>query len=141
MLNFISQLVLPEKKKFVANYNYIIPKGNYFYFIAVEPIRKSLNLTFSKKFLKDQLTLSIYADDVLNNNTNVFNLFETPLLISSKQDTRKFGFGLNNKISTKNKLAKENPNLLNKEKEGRRRDFESVRGYYNKCLSFLFRFC
>lgn len=133
MRNFLSQLVLPtEKIKFVANYNYIIPKGNYFYFIAVEPIRNSLNLTFSKKFLKDQLTLSIYADDVLNNNRNAFNLFETPLLISSKQDTGKFGFSLNNKISTKKKLAKENPNLLNKEKEGRRRDFESVRGYYKK---------
>ena len=117
MLNFMSQLVLPEKIKFVANYNYIIPKGNYFYFIAVEPIRNSLDLTFSKKFLKDQLTLSIYADDVLNTNRNAFNSFETPLLISSKQDTRKFGFSLNYKIPTKNKLAKENPNLLNKEKK------------------------
>jgi hypothetical protein len=132
---------LPEKIKFVVNYNYIIPKGNYFYFIAVEPIRNSLDLTFSKKFLKDQLTLSIYSGDVLNTNRNAFNSFETPLLISSKQDTRKFGFSLNNKILSKNKLAKENPNLLNKEKEGRRRDFESVWGYYNKCLSFLFRFC
>jgi hypothetical protein len=117
MLNFMSQLVLPEKIKFVVNYNYIIPKGNYFYFIAVEPIRNSLDLTFSKKFLKDQLTLSIYADDVLNTNRNAFNSFETPLLISSKQDTRKFGFSLNYKIPTKNKLAKENPNLLNKEKK------------------------
>jgi hypothetical protein len=34
-------------------------------------------------------------------------------------------------------LAKENPNLLNKEKEGRRRDFESVRGYYKKWLPFV----
>ncbi|SDH97350.1 Outer membrane protein beta-barrel family protein [Flavobacterium omnivorum] len=117
MLNFMSQLVLPEKIKFVANYNYIIPKGNYFYFIAVEPIRNSLDLTFSKKFFKDQLTLSIYADDVLNTNRNAFNSFETPLLISSKQDTRKFGFSLNYKLPTKNKLAKENPNLLNKEKK------------------------
>lgn len=117
MFNLMSQLVLPQKIKFVANYNYIIPKGNYFYFIAVEPIRNALDLTFSKKFLKDQLTLSIYADDVLNTNRNAFNSFETPLLISSKQDTRKFGFSLNYKIPTKNKLAKENPNLLNKEKK------------------------
>ena len=39
------------------------------------------------------------------------------MLIRSKQDTRKFGFSLKNKILSKNKLAKENPNLLNKEKK------------------------
>jgi hypothetical protein len=116
MFNFMSQIVLPKEIKFVANYNYIVPKGNYFYFIAVEPIRNALDLTFSKKFLKDQLTLSIYADDILNSNKNAFNSYQTPLLISSKMDTRKYGFSLNYKIPTKNKLAKENPNLLNKEK-------------------------
>jgi hypothetical protein len=116
MFNFMSQIVLPKEIKFVANYNYIVPKGNYFYFIAVEPIRNALDLTFSKKFLKDQLTLSIYADDILNSNKNAFNSYQTPLLISSKMDTRKYGFSLNYKILTKNKLAKENPNLLNKEK-------------------------
>ena len=117
MINLMSQIVLPSKIKFVANYNYIFPKGNYFYFIATEPIRNSLDFTFSKKFLKDQLTLSVYADDILNSNKNGFNSFGTPLLISSKQDTRKFGFSLNYKIPTKNKLAKENPNLLNNEKK------------------------
>ncbi|MEZ7497223.1 TonB-dependent receptor [Flavobacterium sp. Arc3] len=117
MFNFMSQIVLPKKIKFVANYNYIIPKGNYFYFIAVKPFRNSLDLSFSKKFLKDQLTLSIYADDILNSNENAFNSYETPLLISNKMDTRKFGFSLNYKIPTKNKLAKENPNLLNKDKK------------------------
>jgi hypothetical protein len=116
MFNFMSQIVLPKEIKFVANYNYIVPKGNYFYFIAVEPIRNALDLTLSKKFLKDQLTLSIYADDILNSNKNAFNSYQTPLLISSKMDTRKYGFSLNYKIPTKNKLAKENPNLLNKEK-------------------------
>ncbi|MEZ7503801.1 TonB-dependent receptor domain-containing protein [Flavobacterium sp. Arc2] len=117
MFNFMSQIVLPKKIKFVANYNYIIPKGNYFYFIAVKPFRNALDLSFSKKFLKDQLTLSIYADDILNSNENAFNSYETPLLISNKMDTRKFGFSLNYKIPTKNKLAKENPNLLNKDKK------------------------
>jgi hypothetical protein len=37
-------------------------KRNYFYFIA-EPIRKPGSY-FSKKILKDQLTLSVYADDI-----------------------------------------------------------------------------
>ena len=117
MFNFMSQLVLPKKIKFVANYNYIIPKGNYFYFIAVKPFRNSLDFSFSKKFLKDQLTLSIYADDILNINENAFNSYQTPLLISNKTDTRKFGFSLNYKIPTKNKLAKETPSLLNNEKK------------------------
>jgi hypothetical protein len=117
MFNFMSQIVLPKQIKFVANYNYIIPKGNYFYFIAVKPFRNALDISFSKKFLKDQLTLSIYADDVLNSNENAFNSYQTPLLISNKMDTRKFGFSLNYKIPTKNKLAKENPNLLNKDKK------------------------
>ncbi|EIA10491.1 outer membrane beta-barrel family protein [Flavobacterium frigoris] len=117
MFNFMSQIVLPKQIKFVANYNYIIPKGNYFYFIAVKPFRNALDLTFSKKFLKDQLTLSIYADDILNGNKNAFSSYETPLLISNKMDSRKFGFSLNYKIPTKNKLAKENPNLLNKDKK------------------------
>jgi len=117
MFNFMSQIVLPEQIKFVANYNYINPNGNYFYFIAVKPFRNALDLTFSKKFLKDQLTLSIYADDVLNANKNAFNSYQTPLLITNKMDSRKFGFSLNYKIPIKNKLAKENPNLLNKEKK------------------------
>ena len=117
MINLMSQIVLPSDIKFVANYNYVFPKGNYFYFIATEPIRNSLDFTFSKKFLKDQLTLSIYADDILNTNKNGFNSFETPLLITSKQDTRKFGFSLNYKIPTKNKLAKESSNLLENEKK------------------------
>ncbi|SER58631.1 Outer membrane receptor for ferrienterochelin and colicins [Flavobacterium frigoris] len=117
MFNFMSQIVLPKQIKFVANYNYIIPRGNYFYFIAVKPFRNALDLSFSKKFMKDQLTLSIYADDVLNSNESAFNSYQTPLLISNKMDTRKFGFSLNYKIPTKNKLAKENPNLLNKDKK------------------------
>jgi hypothetical protein len=58
--------------------------------------------------LKDQLTLLFFADDVLNTNRNAFNAFETPLLISSKQDTRKFGFSLIIKFN-ENKLAKETP--------------------------------
>lgn len=117
IFNLMSQLVLPQKVKFVANYSYSIPKGNYFYFIAVKPFRNALDLSFSKKFLKDQLTLSIFADDVLNTSETAFNSYETPLLISNKMDTRKFGFSLNYKIPTKNKLAKETPNLLNTDKK------------------------
>lgn len=117
MFNFMSQIVLPKKVKFVANYTYFIPRGNIFYFVAVEPLRNSLDLTFSRKFLKDQLTVTLFVDDILDTNRNAFNAFETPLLIRSKQDTQRFGFSLNYKIPTKNKLAKENPSLLNNEKK------------------------
>ena len=41
----------------------------------------------------------------------------TNLLLTNKVDTRRFGFTLNYKIPTKNKLAKEIPNILNKEKK------------------------
>lgn len=120
MINLMSQIVLPQKIKFVANYNYILPNGNYFYFISVKPFRNALNLTFSKKFLKDRLTVSVYGDDIFNSTINSFSAYQTPLLITNKVDTRRFGFSLNYKIPTKNKLAKENSNLLlnDKKEEG-----------------------
>lgn len=117
MFNLMSQIVLPKDIKFVANFNYIMPKGNYFYFIAEKPFNNTLDLTFSKKFFKDQLSVSISADDVLNSNRFVFSSVGTPLLLANKNDTRRFGFSVNYKIPTKNKLAKEDPNLLNKEKK------------------------
>ena len=61
----MSQLVLPSKIKFVANFSYITAKGNYFYFIANKPFNNTLDLSFSKKFLNDQLYVSINLDDVL----------------------------------------------------------------------------
>jgi hypothetical protein len=48
---------------------------------------------------------------------NVSNLFQTRLSSSNKINSRKFGFSLNYKIPTKNKLAKENPILLDKDKK------------------------
>ncbi|MFV8368115.1 TonB-dependent receptor domain-containing protein [Flavobacterium sp. LB2R40] len=117
MFNLMSQILLPKGIKFVANFNYIVPKGNYFYFIAEKPFNNTLDLTFSKKFFKDQLSVSISADDVLNSNRFLFSSYDTPLLLANKNDTRRFGFSVNYKIPTKNKLAKEDPNLLNKEKK------------------------
>ena len=117
MFNLMSQILLPKDIKFVANFNYIMSKGNYFYFIAEKPFNNTLDLTFSKKFFKDQLSVSISADDILNSNRFVFSSVGTPLLLANKNDTRRFGFSVNYKIPTKNKLAKEDPNLLNKEKK------------------------
>ena len=117
MFNFMSQIVLPKKIKFVANFNYIVPKGNYFYFIAEKPFRNTLDLTLSKKFFKDQVSVSVTADDVLNSTRSVFSSVNTPLLLFNKNDTRRFGFSINYKIPTRNKLASEDPSLLNKEKK------------------------
>lgn len=117
MFNLMSQILLPKDIKFVANFNYIMSKGNYFYFIAEKPFNNTLDLTFSKKFFKDQLSVSISADDIFNSNRFVFSSVGTPLLLANKNDTRRFGFSVNYKIPTKNKFAKEDPNLLNKEKK------------------------
>ena len=65
----------------------------------------------------DQLSISINADDIFNTNRFVFNSYNTPLLLSNKMDTRRFGFSINYKIPTKNKLARETPILLNKDKK------------------------
>ena len=117
MFNLMSQTVLPKGIKFVANFNYMFPKGNYFYFIVDKPMRNSVDLTFSKKFFKDQVSVSISANDIFNSNRTVVSSYDTPLTLSNKNDSRRFGFSINYKIPTKNKLAKEDPSLLNKEKK------------------------
>ena len=74
-------------------------------------------MTFSKKFLKEQLSVSVSFDDVLNINKQGVAAVGTPVNITNKYDTRRFGFTISYKIPTKNKLAKEDPNLLNKDKK------------------------
>ncbi|MFZ4679268.1 MAG: TonB-dependent receptor domain-containing protein [Flavobacterium sp.] len=117
MFNLMSQIVLPKEIKFVANYNTSTTRGNYFYFVSTQPFSESFDLSFSKKFFKEQLSVSLNFDDILNTNRQGLTAVGAPILIESKYDTRRFGFTLNYKIPTKNKLAKEDPNLLNKEKK------------------------
>ncbi len=117
MFNLMSQILLPKDIKFVANFNYMAPKGNYFYFIVEKPMRNTVDVTFSKKFFKGQVSVSVSADDIFNSNRTVVSSYNTPLLLSNKNDSRRFGFSINYKIPTKNKLAKEDPSLLNKEKK------------------------
>ena len=117
MFNLMSQIVLPKEIKFVTNYSYNTKGGNYYYFIARESFNHSLDVTFSKKFLNDKLSIALTFDDILNTNQQGFGSSGTNLLLQSKNDTRRIGFTLNYKIPTKNKLAKEDPNLLNKDKK------------------------
>lgn len=115
--NLMSQFVLPSKIKFVTNFNLITSGGNYYYFVANKPFSNSLDFSFSKKFFNDQLVVSINIDDVLNSNRSQFYSYNSPLLLSNKSDTRRFGFSINYKIPTKNKLAKESPLLIGKDKK------------------------
>ncbi|WP_379968254.1 outer membrane beta-barrel protein [Epilithonimonas sp. UC225_85] len=111
----MAQIILPKEIKFTANYRHIT-KGNYFYFDAVKPFNQSVDLNLTKKLMNDRLTITLYADDVFNMNRNTFNSVPPndldPVLLTSKNDTRKFGISFNYKIPTKNKLAKVDPNLI-----------------------------
>lgn len=115
--NLMSQIVLPMDIKFITEFNTSTTGGNYFYFVATEPFGNSLDFNLSKKFLNDRLTVSVDFDDVFNSNKQGFRAVDVPLLSENKYDTRRFGFSINYKIPTRNKLAKEDPNLLNKDKK------------------------
>ena len=115
----MAQIILPKDIKFVANYNYLTAKGNYYYFVADKPFSNSLNLTVSKKFMNDRLNVSLFADDVFNTQENALHSISSVpnVYLSSKYDSRRFGISLNYKIPTKNKNAKIDPNLLDKDKK------------------------
>lgn len=110
-----AQIILPKEIKLTANYRHIT-KGNYFYFDAIKPFNQSFDISLTKKLMSDRLTVTLYADDIFNQNKNTFNSVPpndlAPVLLTSKNDTRKFGIAFNYKIPTKNKLAKVDPNLI-----------------------------
>ena len=117
--NLMTQVILPKDVKLVANYSYITPNGNYFYFMAQKAFNHSFDLNLSKKFMTDRLTISVFANDIFNTNKMAFQSIAQANgpIMTNKFDTRTFGLSVNYKIPTKNKLAKENPNLLNKDKK------------------------
>ena len=116
--NVTGQFILPFKTKFIANYTYLT-KGNEFFFYPNKSFYNTLNLSLSRKFNKDRMTLTLFANDVFNTNeTNLRTTNAIPnVYIRNKNDTRNFGLSFNYKIPTKNKLAKEAPILLNQEKK------------------------
>jgi hypothetical protein len=115
--NLMSQILLPKEVKFIAQYNGSTTGGNYFYFQVDKPFSQNLDLTFSKKFLNDQLSVAVNFDDIFNQNVQGISAIGTPISVNNKYDTRRFGFTINYKIPTKNKLAKEDSTILNKEKK------------------------
>lgn len=115
ILNLMAQVILPAEIKMTANYNVLSKRAGFYYFESERPFNERFDLTFTKKFLNDQLTLSVYGNDLFN--TQVTQLRSKPLVGNSvflynKTDTRNFGFSVNYKIPTKNKLAKEDANIL-----------------------------
>lgn len=116
-VNLMSQILLPEKIKFTANYNTSTTNGNYYYYTVEQPLYQQVNINLSRKFLSDNLSVSLYANDIFNTNKQGFGVVGTNLLYSSKYDSRRIGFSLSYKIPTKNKLAKEEANILTNEKK------------------------
>lgn len=122
IFNIMTQIILPKEIKLTANYSYLTPKAGYFYFTAEKPFNNSFDLTLTKKFMDNRLTVSIFANDILNGQ--VMQVRSNPPLgqsvyMRNKYDTRNFGLSVNYKIPTRNKLAKEEQNIL---KESRKED-------------------
>ncbi|WP_223609055.1 outer membrane beta-barrel family protein [Chryseobacterium sp. OSA05B] len=120
IFNIMTQLLLPKDIKMTANYSYLTPKAGYFYFTADKPFNNNLDITLTKKFMNNRLTVSVFANDIFNGQ--VMQVYSNPpegqaVMIRSKYDTRNFGISINYKIPTKNKLAKEDPNILNQTKK------------------------
>jgi hypothetical protein len=115
--NAMSQVVLPGEIKFTANFNTSTTGGNYFYYENRVPFSQQFDLTFSKKFLANNLSVSVFANDIFNTNRQGFNALGTNLIYESRNDSRRVGLSLNYKLPTKNKLAKEESNMLNQEKK------------------------
>jgi Outer membrane protein beta-barrel family len=109
--NLMSQIILPNKITFTANYGVSNSGGNQFYFVAEKPTDQYLDITFSKKLLKDQLSISINALDILNSERSIYRTVNEPLLSYNKNDTRRFGITLTYKLPTKSKVAVEEPSL------------------------------
>lgn len=121
IFNIMTQLILPKDLNLNINYSYLTKRAGYYYYIAEKPFNNSLNVTLTKKFMDNRLTVSVFGNDILNgqqmqvrtnNPDGGQNVF-----IRSKYDTRNFGLSINYKIPTKNKLAKEDATILNSKKE------------------------
>lgn len=112
--NVMGQFILPKDIRFTPTWSYST-KGNYYFFQAVKPIMNRLDLNVSKKFDSDRLSISLFANDIFNSSRMSFKTVNTPnpIYLDNRWDSRNFGISINYKIPTKNKLAKEDPNLLN----------------------------
>ncbi|MBW3522114.1 outer membrane beta-barrel protein [Chryseobacterium sp. NKUCC03_KSP] len=114
IFSVMGQFILPKDIRLQANYNVIPKGGNFYYFQIDKPLNNAFDLTISRKFMNDRLNLSLYARDVFNQNKSVIVAVspERNVFTSNKYDSRSFGITVNYKIPTKNKLAKEDLNMI-----------------------------
>jgi hypothetical protein len=112
--SLMGQFILPKDIRLQANYNVIAPRGNFYYFEIEKPLNNAFDLTVSRKFMSERLNVSVYARDIFNQNKSVIKAVSEGgnVLTSNKYDSRSFGISVNYKIPTKNKLAKEDPNII-----------------------------
>jgi len=121
IFNAMAQVILPKEIKLTANYSYLTPKAGYFYFTAEKPFNNNVDITLTKKFMDNRLTVSVFANDIFNGQ--IMQVRSNPpgggesVMLRNKYDSRNFGLSINYKIPTKNKLAKEDPNILNNTKK------------------------
>ena len=118
IFNIMSQFILPKDVKLVMNYA-TMTKGNWYYFHMEKPWMNSFDITLTKKFLNDRLTFSAFANDVFKTNKNaVTSIYKNSnIYLGNNFDAQNFGISINYKLPTKNKLAKEDANLLQKDKK------------------------
>ena len=119
IFNAMTQFILPKDISLRLNYSYLTKNSNYYYFVTDKPFNHSLGINISKKFWNDNLTVSLYADDIFNTEeVKLHSIVSQPYVsMASKYDTRRYGVSFNLKIPTKNKLAKEDSNLINTSKK------------------------
>ncbi|WP_294314673.1 outer membrane beta-barrel family protein [uncultured Chryseobacterium sp.] len=120
IFNIMTQVILPKDIKLTANYSYLTPKAGYFYFTAEKPFNNSFDLTLTKKFMDNRLTVSVFANDIFNGQ--IMQVRSNPpqgqsVYMRNKYDTRNFGLSVNYKIPTRNKLAKEDQSILKESKK------------------------
>lgn len=121
IFNAMAQVILPKDIKLTANYSYLTPKAGYFYFTAEKPFNNNVDITITKKFMDNRLTVSVFANDIFNGQ--VMQIRSNPpgggesVVLRNKYDSRNFGLSINYKIPTKNKLAKEDSSILNQIKK------------------------
>ncbi|WP_415329371.1 TonB-dependent receptor domain-containing protein [Chryseobacterium sp. MMS23-Vi53] len=120
IFNAMAQVILPKDIKLTANWSYLTPKAGYFYFTAEKPFNNNVDITLTKKFMDNRLTVSVFANDIFNGQ--VMQVRSNPpsgeaVVLKTKYDSRNFGLSINYKIPTKNKLAKEDANILNQTKK------------------------
>lgn len=120
IFNIMTQIILPKEIKLTANYSYLTPRAGYFYFTAEKPFNNSFDLTLTKKFMDNRLTVSVFANDIFNGQ--VMQVRSNPpqgqsVYMRNKYDTRNFGLSVNYKIPTRNKLAKEDQSILKESKK------------------------